>query len=259
MTMISPVSDLDRYVFDNHGYLVLPGVLSADEVAEINAALDRCVQWPPASGLPKEEISGWLGADSALRALIDHERVLPYLTEWLSPAARLDHYYAIFADAGTPPHTLHLGATPHVPGCTYGVHNGRIHSGLLVVSWALTDLPDGEGGFVCVPGSHKANFPCPREVAAVDGAPPNTCVQVPMQAGDAILFTEAMTHGARAWNAPFTRRSLLFKYMPGHMAWSPGAPLTPGLLEVLTPRQRKMLEPPYIMGYEGLRGPLAEL
>jgi hypothetical protein len=41
------------------------------------------------------------------------------------------------------------------------VRNGAIHNALLAVSLVLTPVAEGDGGFAIVPGSHKANFPCP--------------------------------------------------------------------------------------------------
>ena len=38
--------------------------------------------------------------------------------------------------------------------------NGCISAGL-TVSFAVTDASAEDGGFACVPGSHKANFPSP--------------------------------------------------------------------------------------------------
>lgn len=42
--------------------------------------------------------------------------------------------------------------------------------------------------------------------------------QITCNAGDAILFTEALTHGTLAWNAPHQRRSVLFRYSPANLA-----------------------------------------
>jgi len=41
------------------------------------------------------------------------------------------------------------------------VRNGAMHNALLAASLVLTPAAEGDGGFAIVPGSHKANFPCP--------------------------------------------------------------------------------------------------
>ena len=40
----------------------------------------------------------------------------------------------------------------------YYYSDGIMRNGLTVATWALTDVGPGDGGFVCVPGSHKTNF-----------------------------------------------------------------------------------------------------
>lgn len=112
---------------------------------------------------------------------------------------------------------LHLGATPHHRSAYYDVRGGRIYCGLTVVSRALRDMPPGQGGFACIPGSHKANFSCPGDYATF-ARNPGCVVEVPQRAGDVIIFTEALTHGAFPWTAAHQRRSVLFKYSPGHLA-----------------------------------------
>ena len=84
---------------------------------------------------------------------------------------------------------------------------------LVAVQWALADQGPDDGGFVCVPGSHRANFPVPAD------ANPGLVVRVPMRAGDVVFFTEGLTHGTAPWQAAHDRRALLYKYAPGHSCW----------------------------------------
>ena len=35
-----------------------------------------------------------------------------------------------------------------------------MYNGLIVVAFALAPVEEGDGGFICVPGSHRANVPC---------------------------------------------------------------------------------------------------
>ena len=50
-----------------------------------------------------------------------------------------------------------------------------------------------------------------------------TCMTpVHQKAGDVVIFTEAMTHGTLPWTASHERRSILFKYSPGHASWGQG-------------------------------------
>jgi ectoine hydroxylase-related dioxygenase (phytanoyl-CoA dioxygenase family) len=229
-------TDKERYRFDLNGYIVVPQALDAAEVTALNEAIDRHRLEAEA-----ERAIGFLERDPAFRALVASERVLPYLYEWLGPGLRLDHYYALFAKAGDGQLRLHGGATPYDPGQYYQVRDGRIFSGLTVVSYALTPGSAG-AGFACVPGSHKAGFPVPADVAElVDRSFVTT---PPLEPGDAVIFTEALTHGTLPWASAQPRRALLYKYSPGHMTWMHPR-WSAELLESCTPKQRSLLEPPY--------------
>ena len=41
------LSDLDRYLFDLNGYLILPQAISAALIAELNSSLDRMLDMQP--------------------------------------------------------------------------------------------------------------------------------------------------------------------------------------------------------------------
>ena len=177
---------------------------------------------------------------------MDHPRILPYLDVLLGEGFRLDHYYGIHMRTGTKGLRLHGGGTPYEPEEYYVFRRDRMYNGLSVVTWALTDAPPGQGGFACIPGSHKANYPCPPDIREFE-RDPGCVVQVPMRAGDVVIFTEALTHGTHPWTAPHQRRSLLYKYAPKHLAWAPHAGRwSEELSDLLTERQRRLLQPPYI-------------
>ena len=67
------------------------------------------------------------------------------------------------------------------------------------------------------------------------------------KAGDVVIFTEATTHGTLPWKGKHQRRSLLFRFSPGNLAYAKGYyPEWPEkMLEDLTSEQRAVLEPPY--------------
>jgi hypothetical protein len=192
-----------------------------------------------------QRFGGFLGWGQPFRDLLDHPGMMPYLKELLDPAVRLDHYYGIHMRQGTEGLKLHGGGTPYDRPEYYHFRNGQMFNGLTVVTWALSDVPAGQGGFACIPGSHKANYACPPPIRSYEGNP-GCVIQVPMRAGDVLIFTEALTHGTHPWTAAHQRRSLLLKYCPGHMAWGGGYAKWPAeMLEQLTPDQRLLFEAPY--------------
>ena len=92
---------------------------------------------------------------------------------------------------------------------------------LILQAGALKDVNPGDGGFICVPGSHKANM---HYKPPVDSP---LVVNPSLRAGDMLIFTEALVHGTTTWTSSKQRRSLLYKYSPGHSTWSAADNLEP--------------------------------
>ena len=238
------LTDEERYFFDLNGYLLREAVLDPAEVAALDAAVDERRLPPPGEDVLSQRFAydePLLAWGEPFRRLVDHPAVLDVLVEALGADLRLDHAYGICMAPGTSGLGLHGGATPHDPAQYYLHRDGRIRSGLLAVAWAISDGRPGDGGFGCIPGSHKANYPPP-------GGPFADALvrEVPQPRGSVLLFTEALTHRTLPWNGPGVRRALLYKYGPGHAAWAPVSPLPPEVLEALTERQRRLVEPPYV-------------
>ncbi len=177
--------------------------------------------------------------------------MLPILQELVGDKLRLDHDYAIFLEPGHTGLKLHgPNETPFDPCHYYHCANGKIHCGLTVATYALTDVPPGAGGLAVIPGSHKSNFECPVDIRLHQRSSP-IVQQVPCRAGDCILFTEALVHGTFPWKGPGVRRTLFFKYAPSNIAWDRRAyfaqepiPEIDAVKDRLTPSQRRLLDPP---------------
>jgi hypothetical protein len=215
----------ERYLFDLRGYLVLEDVLTEAEVGELNALLDEYDLWESKgtgrfdqiwsndpSFITVGPVHAW---DQPFRRLLDHPRLLPYLLELCGPFFRYDHGHALLMRKGAEHLVLHGGNTPFDPPQYYAFRDGKSYNGLVAVSWALTDSLLGQGGFAAIPGSHKANLPCPQRY--IDFEDTDAIVHVPTRAGSVIIFTEALTHGTWPWKLDNERRGLLYKYAPGHI------------------------------------------
>lgn len=210
----------EKFIFDLEGYLVIKNVLNADEVARMNQEAD--VAFPDDgenTGIRRtSKVSQW---GPSFQALMDHPKIMPYLIELLGPKVRVDHDYCIFMTEGGRAGRLHGGETDRAPDHWYKYRDGVMRNGLTVVTFFLSHADEGDGGFTCIPGSHKSNF--------VDNVPddvrnferwPQYVRQPAVAAGDALIFTEALIHGTMPWTASHERRALLYKYSPGHSAWS---------------------------------------
>jgi ectoine hydroxylase-related dioxygenase (phytanoyl-CoA dioxygenase family) len=74
---------------------------------------------------------------------------------------------------------------------------------------------------------------------------PHYVTQPPVEAGDALIFTEALIHGTMPWSADHERRALLYKYSPGHSAWSQKY-YDQADYSDLTEQQRRIMAPPSV-------------
>ena len=244
------MNEHERYEFDLRGFLVLRGVLDTRELSALNEVIDQLETWgersnrylhvgldestmnegnrDPEAG-PVDAFDGvmlnWAGA---FRRLVAHKRVAPFLATILGPDYRYDHSYAVLmrAEGATsglePRHALHNGGTPFDPTQHHTVHDGVFHSGLVAVLFALSAADVGDGGFCAIPGSHKSAYSLPT---AVDGCDATNWLEQPsLAAGDCVVFSEAVTHGALPLVAAHEQRSLLYKYTPGYMNWESRSP-----------------------------------
>jgi phytanoyl-CoA dioxygenase PhyH len=237
----------EKFLFDLEGYLVIKQVLSSAEVAALNAIADRKA---PALSEGRRyhrvfRASAW---GPQYQALIDHPRIVPYLVALVGSRFRLDHDFCIFMAKGGTGQELHGGESDENPDHWYKYRDGVMRNGLTVVTFCLSHAKDGDGGFCCIPGSHKSHF---AASLAADVRSymrrPHYVVQPPLEAGDAVIFTEALIHGTAPWTANHERRALLYKYSPGHSAWMNeyyDAVEYTGLTE----QQKRILAPPSVGG-----------
>jgi ectoine hydroxylase-related dioxygenase (phytanoyl-CoA dioxygenase family) len=238
------MNEHEIFLFDLQGFLVVPNALSAEQVTHLNAIMDQRIAEEAGPDMRTHRFGRLLSWDKAYRDLIDNPRILPYLEQIVGPKFRLDHDYGDVIRTGKGPigTVLHGGATPFDPSQYYIFRNGQMYNGLIVVAYNLKDVNPGDGGFACVPGSHKSNLPFPREWTDLED--PHACVQrVTGAAGTAVIFTEALTHGTLPWTGKDERRTLFYKYSPHPLSWS-ARYYDPEAYDDLTERQRQILEAP---------------
>jgi hypothetical protein len=229
----------ERYLFDLQGYLVVPNALSQAEVNTLNAIMDDKI----AEEVPPTATTHRFFGDLLAWGTAYHPRLFPYLEALLGPNFRMDHDYADIIRAGKGPigTRLHGGAVPQHPAFYYRCHNGEMRNGLMVVAYNLKDVNPGDGGFGCVPGSHKSNFAFPDEWRELETMHP-FIQAVTGPAGTAIIFTEALTHGTLPWLGT-ERRTLFYKYSPCTLSWARDY-YDASRYSGLTERQQAILEAP---------------
>jgi hypothetical protein len=228
----------ELFLFDLQGYLLLEDVLGAGQVEAANAAIDRhahliqnrkpglahtsrrLIGPKGKGGFTQNPLSFEAPWSDPFRQMLTHPRVIDIFNEILGAGFRLDHGPAFLQmDEGTEGHWLHGGMT-FDPSRYHRYEHGRIHCGLCVATWQLTEIREGDGGFMCIPGSHKLNYRAPDHVLSTDDDR-GLVKHLPAGPGSLLIFNEALLHGTLPWKASDRlRRAVLFKYSPGFLSWS---------------------------------------
>ena len=192
------MTDEQKFLFDLNGWLLFPGVLAGERLADIR----------------RHVLEGGDGFTGPAQELLDHPLVADVLSEIIGggPCPE-DHYdfrcensFRTVREAGYQP-----GQGPH---CEYSLRvssyrtNGRfIQSGLTRVVWELNPVNDGDGGTYFLSGSHKAAFPKPESLCRL----PNDYMEsYSCPAGSMLVFTETLWHSGAPWTNAETPRAALF-------------------------------------------------
>ena len=148
---------------------------------------------------------------------------------------------------------IHCGG--HAPLCylTFRHHNtGEWMVGQINVLIALEDIGPGDGATVLVPGSHKATEIHPRLVVNGRGVTSRNDMaaegavgmqEMHLKAGDALFFTDAITHGSAERKNDGHRRVVVYRYSPRFIRSRFNYELSDDLLQRLTPEQRNIMLP----------------
>jgi len=239
------MEEKEAFLFDLQGFLVVPHALEPAQVAVLDRILDEHIAADCPPEMTTHRFGGQLDWGKAYRALLDNPLITPYLEALLGANFRLDHLYLDVIRSGQGPigNMLHGGNTPFDPAQYYHYRNGRMYNGLTVVAYNLRDVNPGDGGFGCVPGSHKSNLSFPQDWRDLAGEQHPFVAKVTGPAGSAVIFTEALTHGTLPWTGQGERRTLFIKYSPHPVSWAAGY-FDPDAYPDLSERQRAILEAP---------------
>ncbi len=274
-----------RSEFAENGYVVVPNVLSSQQLNDLNQVYDHHV-------LEQEDTLSTAGTDNqerfyiggrtkkmttdrygntysgirfwskAYMDLIDNQTMMPIIEEILSdpswghipahvpedlrPLFRLDHDNIHYKSGRKPTDGPDAGG---------GLHGGPGNFHITCV-YELKTVGTNDGGFGCVPGTHKPTNE--EKLTNIKGdwrrnwcntnwtsILPNWDKDIPVhrveaKAGDCILFTEKLKHGTIPWAGINERRTLFYKYVPygmhhGDAGYDTNDP-------ELTPRQKRILE-----------------
>jgi hypothetical protein len=245
--------------------LIIKNAVDLDHVAEMNSILDRA---------PNLEYQEWWGnvqrkddnkdagcelhnifeAGEPFERLIDHPSWIEHMRHWCGEEGTyveglfIDECMASIRRTGGF-FGCHSGGYQGAMRGKYLFEQGKFRCGQINVILALTDVGPGDGGTCIIPGSHKSNLEHPDltqhppfgqrvPMEELEGT-----VEMHFNKGDALVFTDGVTHGANRRTNPGERRVIIMRYGPSWGARAFGYQYSKELLDRLTPVRRRILEP----------------
>ncbi len=244
---VVPPTQEQKYVFDKQGWLLVPGVLSGDELKEMQDFCHRLRHEP--ESIPAHERSPLGGP---MQKLSDHPNVVGFLNEFLAHPAlssqecygfRMESchmFYRTVGDGNFGPHNgngmLRFPGDSHLYRCI----PGKAYSGLTRIVWELNPVKYRQGGTLFITGSHKAVYTAPDSIQSPD-SPIWDTYQCP--AGSLLFFTEACTHSTHKWTNEENNRVAIFScYNTVNSKWHDWNP-HPKLLEEMPPKRQTLFRP----------------
>jgi phytanoyl-CoA hydroxylase len=226
---LSP-QQLDDYQRD--GFVVLPGLFSADDVDEIRAVFMEQVKDGPVQGL--SDVSRIIGHDDPLyhygRLMHPHKHpdkpVGPVAMRYLLDGRIENALWDLFGEEPIAAQSMFYYKPPGARGQDLHQDNFylRVKPGTCMAAWVAIDDADAEnGGMMLVPGSHRTEVVCPeksdpRLYFTTEHVPIPAgmqAVQTQLKAGDCLFFNGSVIHGSPP-NASTDRfrRAFICHYVP---------------------------------------------
>ncbi len=257
--------DLQDFLFDLRGYLIVENAIDKALLDDLNRAFDEFPQlgfgewWGNVQRLDNNGHAGaeWqniVEAGKPFETLIDHPSWVGRLKKYCGEQGTyveglfIDECFASVRRSGGY-FPMHSGGQDGVVRNQYRFVNGQFRCGQVNVLLALTDIGPGDGGTRILPGSHKSNIAHPifaqnwDERLKADDEVVEGSIEVNMKAGDALMFVDALSHGATKRTNPGERRAVIYRYGPTWGKTRYGFEYSDELLARVTPAQRAILEP----------------
>lgn len=263
-------TEMERYLFDLNGYIILRNALTTEQVDACNATYDKVQDFKGTGqvdnifvresgrqeGLMMQQLyeGGGVWED-----LIDHPSWFGKIKHFIGtddPENFDGHHGPAFIDEcfGTirgpgGAQRLHSGGHVGTIRTQFRHHAGKFHCGQVNILMAFTDIGPGDGATMVVPGSHKSNIPHPQTVAienradeiSVDGV--EGAIEAHLNKGDALLFVDAIAHGSARRINEGQRRIAVYRYGPSWGYFRHKHRPSATLLDRLTPQRRQIVMP----------------
>jgi ectoine hydroxylase len=244
-----PMTDLERFMFDAAGYLVIPDALTPTEVEACLEAAKRVHEPYPADEW--RQLGAVYEREPAIEELIDHPSVFPKVRALLGDYFIVQSSWCTVSPPGFPGGGWHQdGSAP------YQFRRLALPTPLvqLRVGYFLTDQSDPDmGNMVMIPGSHNCAVSIPRD-QNVDELPYKEIVCG--KPGTALLFHQGVFHCGTRNDRDWPRFIQHIVYAPPWLIPSDRTQNDPDFLARTTPLRRALMgewkrpEEPFGVGYE---------
>jgi ectoine hydroxylase len=244
-----PMTEVERFLFDTVGYLVIPGALTQQEVDACLEAAKRLH-----APYPKEEwrqIGAAYEQEPAIEPLIDHPSVLPKARALLGDHFIVQSSWCTKSPPGFTGQGLHQdGSAP------YQFRRLATPTPLLQlrVGYFLTDQSEENmGNMVMIPGSHNGSVPLPKGTSYEEVPFRHIVCGKP---GTALIFHQGVYHCGTRNEMDYPRFIQHIVYAPPWLIPSDRKHNSQEFLDRTTPLRRALLgewnrpEEPFGIGYE---------
>ena len=233
-------TELEMYLFDLNGYIVVKNALKKSEVNACNKIIDKLKnlkngEWQGyihghnyggKEGLNLQQI---YEAGKPFEKLIDHPSWIHHMLEFVGGKGTFDHNHGpLFIDEnfanvrGTGEAIgIHSGNPEGIQRNHYRYQDGKFHCSQVNILLALTDIGEGDGGTVVIPSSHKSNIQHPEYKTNVmkknkitSAETMTASKEIYLKAGDGLIFVDSLCHGSAKRVNKGERRIVVYRYGP---------------------------------------------
>lgn len=233
-------TELERYLFDLNGYIVVKNALKKSEVNACNKIIDKLKnlkngEWQGyihghnyggKEGLNLQQI---YEAGKPFEKLIDHPSWIHHMLEFVGGKGTFDHNHGPlfidenFANVRGPGEAIgiHSGNPEGIQRNHYRYQDGKFHCSQVNILLALTDIGKGDGSTVVIPSSHKSNIQHPEYKTNVmkknkitSAETMTASKEIYLKAGDVLIFVDSLCHGSAKRVNKGERRIVVYRYGP---------------------------------------------
>ena len=262
-------TELEKYLFDLNGYIILKKAISSKELKECNRIIDNLKnlkngEWHDyvhghnyggKEGLNLQQI---YEAGKPFEKFIDHPSWINHMLEFVGGKGTFDHQHGPlfidenFANVRGPGEAIgiHSGNPEGIQRNHYRYQEGKFHCSQVNILIALKKIGPGDGGTVVIPSSHKSNIQHPEykqnkmKKNKISSAEKMTgSLEVFLDAGDALLFVDSLCHGSAKRTNRGERRIVVYRYGPSWGFFRHPYRPSAKLLNKLTKFQRNIVMP----------------